>query len=163
MARKAALGLDMKVLAYDPYVSADQVPEYVEMVQRLDELCGRADFLTLHCPAVPETKGLIGKACFARMKPTAFLINCARGEVVNETALLEALKTGRIQGAGLDVLCQEPPNDNNPLFKLDNVIFNPHCGAHSEESLNNMAVQAAMGIDEVLSGKPVSWPMNQLR
>lgn len=160
VAKKVALGLDMKVIAFDAFLPPDMVPEYVEMAESLQDLCRRSDFVTLHCPATPATKGSINRTCFDQMKSSAFLINCARGEIVNESDLVEALTSGEIAGAGLDVLSAEPPRKNDPLLSLKNVILSPHCGAHSYESFDNMAVHAAMGIDEVLSNKAVTWPVN---
>lgn len=162
VAQKVALGLGMSVISYDAYIPKELVPEYVEMVDSLDELFQRADFVSLHCPATPETSGSINMKYFSQMKPSAYLINCARGEVVNEEDLLKALTTGIIKGAALDVMAEEPPKSDNPLLKLKNVILSPHCGAHSYESFDNMAVHAAIGIDEVLSEKTVSWPVNKL-
>src|SRR4051812_40730628 len=121
--RAAAFG--MRLLAYDPvpdtaYAAANNIP-FVSFEQLLKE----SDFVTLHLPATPETLRLINKTTLALMKPTAFLINTARGAVVNETDLTEALKTGRLGGAGLDVFEDEPPG-KLPLFELDNVLLTPH-------------------------------------
>lgn len=162
VAQKVALGLDMKVIGYDAYISKDQVPEYVEMVDSLDEIYQRSDFVSLHCPATDETRKSVNMKYLSQMKPSAFLINCARGEVVNEEDLHTALTTNVIKGAALDVLQEEPPKADNPLLGLKNVILSPHCGAHSYESFDKMAVHAAMGIDEVLSGKAVTWTVNKL-
>ncbi|MCC2125400.1 hydroxyacid dehydrogenase [Hominiventricola filiformis] len=162
VAKKVALGLDMKVIGFDAYIPKDAVPEYVEMVDSMEELYKRSDFVSLHCPATPETKGSVNMKYLSLMKPGAFLVNCARGEVVNEEDLYQALTTGIIKGAALDVLSSEPPKEDNPLLGLKNVILSPHCAAHSYESFDNMAVHAGIGIDEVLTGKSVSWPVNKL-
>ena len=94
------------------------------------------------------------------MKPGSILVNCARGGIVDEKALYEALVSGQIGGAALDVLEQEPPKLDHPLLRLSNVIFSPHCAAHSKESFDRMAVHAAMGIDQALSQKEITWPVN---
>lgn len=162
VAQKLALGLDMKIIAYDAYVSKDSVPDYIEMKDSLEEIYKESDFVSLHCPATEETKGSVNMDCFKMMKETAFLINCARGEVVNEGDLYTALTTGEIRGAALDVMAEEPPSIDNKLMSLKNVILSPHCGAHSYESFDKMALHAAQGIDDVLSGKKPSWPVNKL-
>lgn len=160
VAKKAALGLDMKVIGYDPYVTPDKVESYMEMVNDLEYIFRNADFISLHMPATSETKGLIGKKYFDMMKPTAYFINAARGEVVNEADLIEALKEKKIAGAALDVFNPEPPTKDAPFFQLDNVILTPHNAALTKEATSRMALHAAMGIDEVLSGKKPSWPVN---
>ena len=162
VAAKLALGLGMKVIGYDKYVKPELLPDYVTLVDTMEQLMEQSDFVTLHCPATPETRGSINMSCFEKMKPGAFLINCARGEVVNEADLYAALTQGKLAGAGLDVLQTEPPAADNPLLKLDNVILSPHCGAHSAETFDKMGLHAAIGIHEVLSGAPVSWPVNRL-
>ena len=161
VAAKLALGMGMHVIGYDSYVKPETLPDYIELVSGLPELLERSDFVTLHCPSTPETRGSINKECFARMKNTAFLINCARGDVVVEEDLAQALQEKQIAGAGLDVLETEPPAQGNPLFSMSSVILSPHCGAHSYEAFDKMGVHAAMGIDEVLSGKVISWPVNK--
>ena len=117
-------GLDMHVIVYDPYIS--EVPEGVEKVDDLSELLRRADVVTLHCLLTDETRKLIDRERLALMKPTALLINCARGPIVDEAALIEALENGRLAGAGLDVTDPEPVAPDSPLFKLPNVIVTPH-------------------------------------
>jgi D-3-phosphoglycerate dehydrogenase len=163
VARKARQGLDMEVLAYDPYVKeVGRTPE-VRFVDDLGQLFKTADFISLHIPATPETKGLVDKKYMRMMKPTAFLVNTARGEVVNEVDLFDALKSGQIAGAGLDVFNPEPPRKDSPLFGLDNVILTPHNAALTKECMERMAVHAAMGIDDVLSGRRPKWPVNEPR
>ena len=110
---------------------------------------------------MPETKGIVGKKEFEMMKSTAYLINAARGEVVNEADLIDALQKKTIAGAGLDVFEQEPPAKDNPLFQLDNVILTPHNAALTKECTIRMAVHAAMGIDDVLSGRTPKWLVNK--
>ncbi len=159
--KKAALGFDMKVLGYDPYLPADKrIPE-IEMTDDLEKVFKTADFISLHIPATPETKGMIGKKYFSLMKKTSLFINCARGEVVNEADLIEALKSGTIAGAGLDVFELEPPAPDNPLLAMSNVVVSPHCASLTAESSDRMALHAAMEIDAVLSGRKPQWPVNK--
>ncbi len=160
-AKKAFYGLEMKVIVYDPYVKAiPGVPE-ATIVPDLETVFRTADFISLHMPATPETRGMIGKKYFEMMKKSAFLVNAARGEVVNEKDLYEALRSRRIAGAGLDVFDPEPPLADNPLYGLDNVILSPHNAALTLEAMTRMAVHAAMGIDDALSGRTPKWPVNK--
>jgi glyoxylate reductase len=123
---RRAKGFGMRILAHDPVQRPELVEELgVEYVD-LDTLLRESDFVTLHCNATPQNRGLIGRAQLAMMKPTAFLINCGRGSLVDQQALVEALSTGQIAGAGLDVFEKEPPDPNDPLLKLENCLFMPH-------------------------------------
>lgn len=159
VAKKAA-ALDMKVLGYDPYIDPTRIPDYVTRVNSLEDIFSQSDFVTLH---MPFEKKLVGKALFNLMKPSAYFLNLSRGEVVFENELIEALQNKKIAGAALDVFEPEPPDMvNNPLFKMDNVILTPHNAALTAESTQRMAVHAAQGIDEVLTGKTPSWPVNKL-
>lgn len=159
VARRLALGLDMKVITYGTR-HPEQLPDYVELAGSLEELLRRSDFVSIHCPSTPETKGMITMEYLSMMKKEAFLVNTARGDVINEKDLYQALTEGIIKGAALDVLAEEPADPGHPLLSLPNVIFTPHCASHTNESFANMALHAAMGVDEVLSGKKVSWPVN---
>lgn len=161
VAKKARFGLDMEILAYDPYIKEIKGLPETKLVSDLEQVFRTADFITLHLPATEETRGLIGKKYFDLMKPTAYLINAARGDVVVEKELYEALRTGRIAGAGLDVYDPEPPKPDNPLFTLENVILSPHNAALTTECMTRMALHAAMGIDDVLSGRRPKWPVNE--
>jgi len=147
-----AQGLRMKVIAYDPYLSPERAQEIgVEKVD-LDELLARADFLSLHTPLTDKTRGIINADALSKMKKGARVINCARGGLVVEKDLLEALKSGHIAGAALDVYEVEPAKEN-PLFELDNVICTPHLGASTTEAQENVAVQIAEQIaDYLLTG-----------
>lgn len=136
------LGLKMKVIAHDPFVAPEIFQDLgVESVS-LDELVSSADYLTLHCPLIEKTRNIIGKAQFAMMKKEAMLINCARGGLINEEALYDALKTGKIAGAALDVYENEPPA-NSPLLELDNIVFTPHLGASTAEAQVAVSVEIA--------------------
>jgi D-3-phosphoglycerate dehydrogenase / 2-oxoglutarate reductase len=161
LARKAALGLDMKVIGYDPYVSPDAFPEQVTPARNWEELFASCDFISLHLPGGAGNKGIVGRKEFSLMRKTACLINASRGDVLNEAELAEALKNGTIAGAALDVFAQEPPEKDNPLFALDNVLLTPHNAALTREAMLRMALGAAQGIDEVLSGKRPAWPVNE--
>jgi D-3-phosphoglycerate dehydrogenase len=161
VAKKAFFGLEMNVLVYDPYIKEIKgVPE-AKITQDREAIFRESDFVSLHVPATPETKGLIGKKYFEMMKPGAFLVNAARGEIVNEKEMYEILKAGRIAGAALDVYDPEPPLADNPLYGLENVILSPHNAALTREAMARMAVGAAMGIDDVLSGRTPAWPFNK--
>lgn len=138
-----AQGLEMKVLASDPYVTKDAAASLgVELVS-LDELLSRSDFITLHVPKLEETKNLIRKETIEKMKKGVRIINCARGEVVNIDDLNEALVSGKVAGAALDVFPQEPPDFSHPLFSNPNAIFTPHLGASTDEAQDKVAEMIA--------------------
>jgi D-3-phosphoglycerate dehydrogenase len=160
VARKAAIGLSMKVIGYDPFIDPALVPE-VELTKSIENVLKNADFVSLHLPANENTMGLIDKARLLKMKPSAYLINVARGGIVRENDLVEILSEKRIAGAALDVFAEEPPSPSNPLLKLDNVTVTPHNAALTRECMDRMAVHAAQGIDEVLSGRTPTWPVNK--
>lgn len=130
---------DMTVLAYDKYFTAEQIAARGAVKVELDELLRRSDFVSLNCPLTKETTGLMGREQFALMKPTAFFITTARGQVHDEDALVDALKTRRIAGAGIDVFHVEPPPPDHPLLAFDNVIATPHMGGITVESLKGIA------------------------
>ena len=150
-------GLGMRVLAFDPYVKPGAIPG-IELVSTKQELFSQADFISVHVPATPETKNSIGAAGFACMKPTAFFINTARGTIVDENALIEALKEGKIAGAGLDVTVEEPTTMDNPLFGFENVIMTPHNAGSSEDALVRASMAAAKGCYAVINGLEVEEP-----
>lgn len=132
---RRAKGFGMRILAHDPVQRPELVDELgVEYVD-LETLLRESDFVTLHCNATPENRGLIGRAQLAIMKPTAFLINCGRGSLVDQQALVEALTKGQIAGAGLDVFEKEPPDPDDPLLKLDNCLFMPHTGTMDRRTI----------------------------
>jgi D-3-phosphoglycerate dehydrogenase / 2-oxoglutarate reductase len=134
VARKAK-GVGLRVLAYDPYLKPEQAEKLgVELVS-LDDLLRRSDYLSIHCPLTKETRHLIGLEQLRQMKPSAYLINMARGPVVDQPALYSALTGGLIAGAALDVLEQEPPLPDDPLLKLPNVLLTPHTSSWSAESV----------------------------
>ncbi|OGW37204.1 MAG: phosphoglycerate dehydrogenase [Nitrospirae bacterium RBG_13_39_12] len=146
---KRAQGLAMNVIAYDPFFSEDKAKAMgVEKVD-IEELLRRSDFITVHTPLTPETKYLINKDTIKMMKPGVRIINCARGGIINEKDLYEALVDGKVAGAALDVFENEPPK-NNPLITLDNVISSPHLGASTKEAQENVAVSIAEQIVDYL-------------
>ena len=157
VARKAkAFGL--RVIAYDPYVASwDALEHGVEMVDSLDEVCRLSDYLSVHVYLNPETKHLIGRAQLAVMKPSAYLINCARGGVVDEAALIEALHQRRLAGAGLDVFEKEPVDPANPLLKMDNVSVTNHYASYSEVAWERAQTQLGEEAVRIATGM---WPMS---
>jgi D-3-phosphoglycerate dehydrogenase / 2-oxoglutarate reductase len=154
-------GFGMEVWAYDPFVSPQSLGSSpIKIVGNMDEVIRTADFLSLHVPVTEQTKGLIGKRELELMKPTSFIINTSRGEVVQEAALLEALTRGVIAGAGLDVFEKEPPDADNPLFRTPKVILTPHSAALTKDSVAKLAEGAAENALRVLDGKPPSFSPN---
>jgi D-3-phosphoglycerate dehydrogenase len=152
-------GFDLKFVAYDPYVkTAPNGGPEIKMVS-LDELLATSDFVTIHIPKTPETAGLIDSVALAKMKPTAFVINAARGGVLDESALFDALTAGTIAGAGLDVYATEPCTDS-PLFGLDNVVATPHLGASTEEAQEKAGVAVAESVVAAFAGTEVPGEVN---
>ena len=152
-------GFDMKFVAYDPYVTAAPTggPK-IEMVT-LDQLLAQSDFVTIHIPKTAETTGLIDAAALKKMKPTAFVINAARGGVLDEAALYQALVAGELAGAGLDVYATEPCTDS-PLFALENVVATPHLGASTEEAQEKAGIAVAESVVAAFAGTEVPGAVN---
>ena len=147
-------GLGMKVIAYDPYIPAERFTQCgAERRPDLQSMLREADFVTLHTPLSPETRGMIGAAELALMKPTAYLVNTSRGPVVDESALFAALREKRIAGAGLDVYTQEPIPFPHPFLELDNVILTPHIASSTEDGLWKMGVTVAEEMLTALRGE----------
>jgi D-3-phosphoglycerate dehydrogenase/(S)-sulfolactate dehydrogenase len=138
-----ARGLHMKVVAYDPFLSPDAAAKLGARLATLDEIFREADILTMHTPLTADTRGLVGAAAFAKCKRGVLVINAARGGIVDEAALVEALASGQVGGAALDVFVEEPPKPDHPLLKLDNVICTPHLGASTEEAQEKVAIEVA--------------------
>jgi D-3-phosphoglycerate dehydrogenase len=153
--------LGMKVLVYDPYLEPELITRHGAEAVNLDKLLAEADAISIHVPLSPETHSLIGERELARMKPTAFLINTSRGGIVDEQALAEALKAGRICGAALDVLSVEPPPLDHPLRGLSNVILTPHLAFYSRESVIELQTKAAEEVARALKGEPPRSPVNR--
>lgn len=145
--------MEMNVQVYDPYKPASEITAAgADAVADLDAALPKADFVTIHCPKTPETVGMFDAARLARLKPTAYLVNTARGGIVDEGALHAALTTGKLAGAGLDVFAQEPPQPENPLFKLPNVITAPHVAGVTREAVDRMCAQTAKNILSAFDG-----------
>ncbi len=137
-----AMGLKMNVIAYDPYISAEVIEKLGITGVTLDELYARADYISVHTPMTQETRGIINAEAFSKMKKGVFIINCARGGIVDEQALCDAINSGIVAGAALDVFSKEPPTDN-PVLGLDQVIMTPHLGASTDEAQENVAIAVA--------------------
>ncbi len=157
VARKAQ-AFRLKVIGFDPYIASWDFKEYgVEQVATLDELCKRSDYLTLHIYLNAETRNMFNKHHFNLMKPTSYLINCSRGGVVDEKALIEALQNKKIAGAGLDVFEQEPTPTTNPLLKMDNVSVTNHYASYSEVAWERAQTQMGEEAVRIALGQ---WPMS---
>jgi len=153
---KRCLAMEMNVLVFDPYKQASDIKAAgCEPVADLDAALPRADFVSIHCPKNPETIGMFNADRLKRMKPTAFLINTARGGIVDEAALHTALSSRKLAGAGLDVFEQEPPPAGHALFALPNVIMAPHVAGVTVEAVDRMSEQTARNILSVLDGDPL--------
>ena len=156
---RRAQSFGMTVIGYDPFLSSNRAAQLGIDPLELAEVWKRADFITLHTPLTPETRHMVGEKVLAQMKPNAILLNCARGGIIDETALYNALKNGQIGGAGLDVYEVEPPRDS-PLRELDNVLLTPHLGASTEEAQTEVALDVARQIVDVLGGRPPQSAVN---
>jgi D-3-phosphoglycerate dehydrogenase len=151
VARAKAFG--MKVVAFDPYIPKEIAEKLgVELVD-LETLLKNADFISIHAPLTSETRGMIGENELRMMKRTAYIINTARGPIIQEKALYNALKNGWIAGAGLDVYEKEPPDPDNPLFKLENVILTPHIAYYTKEAIWRLEMSAVEEAIRILQGK----------
>ncbi|MBI3245383.1 MAG: phosphoglycerate dehydrogenase [Deltaproteobacteria bacterium] len=146
-----ALGLKMRVLAYDPFVSPEAAAKMRVELATLDDLYTRADFITVHTPLTKETHGLIAAPAFAKMKKGVRLVNCARGGIIDEAALCQAITDGIVTGAALDVFVEEPPPADHPLLQLDQVICTPHLGAATDEAQINVAIAIAEQVADFLT------------
>jgi D-3-phosphoglycerate dehydrogenase / 2-oxoglutarate reductase len=155
-----ALGL--RVLAHDPYVADEEVRALGAEPVPLDELLQRSDWVSLHLPLTPETRHLIDKAALRRMKSSAVLVNTARGALVDQAALVGALRDGRLAGAALDVLEREPPAPDDPLLELANVVLTSHAAFYSVESLAEMRRSAVENVVRVLAGRPPLFAVNEI-
>ncbi|EIT89296.1 phosphoglycerate dehydrogenase [Mycobacteroides abscessus 4S-0116-R] len=155
--RLAAFGTH--IVAYDPYVSAARAAQLGIELLTLDELLGRADFISVHLPKTPETAGLIGKEALAKTKPGVIIVNAARGGLIDEAALADAIRSGHVRGAGLDVFSTEPCTDS-PLFELDQVVVTPHLGASTSEAQDRAGTDVAASVQLALAGEFVPDAIN---
>jgi D-3-phosphoglycerate dehydrogenase len=148
---------NFQVLVYDPYISI--LPREVEKAD-LPSLISRADFIIMNCPLTEENRGMIGEREFNLMKPEVYIINTARGALINEVSLIKAIREKRISGVALDVVTQEPVTSDHPLLQFDNVIITPHIAWYSEESLEEARLKAAEDVVKVLKGDLPKYPVN---
>jgi D-3-phosphoglycerate dehydrogenase len=148
-----ARGFGLEVIAYTPRLRSGNLPAGVRASRSLEELLAVSDYVSLHAPSVPDTRGLIGEVELRAMKGSAYLINTSRGALVDEGALARALNEGWIAGAALDVLSQEPPSPGHPLLGLDKVIVTPHAAFYSEAAIAELETKAAQNVADVLSGR----------
>jgi D-3-phosphoglycerate dehydrogenase len=157
-----AQALGLSIIAHDPYVSAEVAAALKIELVTFDDLLERSDYISLHAPLTEETENLFSVSAFEKTKPEALLINTARGPMVDEQALADALDAGRLAGAALDVLPNEPPAADCPLLNRENVILTPHTAFYSEDSLLDLQTKAAMDVASVLTGEAPVYPFNQL-
>lgn len=159
-AKAKALGL--RTVAYDPYADPEILASAGVRPLPLDELLAVSDHVSVHTPLTPETRHLIGARELALMKPSAALVNVARGGVVDQVALAAALSRGRLAGVGLDVLEQEPPDPDEPLLSMPNVLLSPHAAHHSQESMDDLRHSVIADVSAVLAGRPPHHPVNSV-
>jgi D-3-phosphoglycerate dehydrogenase len=148
-----------KTLAYDPYPDQDFAKKNNIQIVGIEDMLSQSEFISLHMPVTSETKGMVNREFIGKMKKGAFLINTARGELVDESALVEALQSGQLRGAGLDVFSPEPPSPDSPLLKLENVILTPHMGAHADSATIAMGAMAMADCLSVLQNKDPLHPI----
>ncbi len=147
------VAFDCSILAFDPYADVEFARDNHVELTSMDEVIATSDFVSLHLPLLPETRGLVNEAFLSNIKKGAFLVNTSRGEVVDEAALLQALRCGQLRGVGLDAFSQEPPDPNNPLLALPQVIATPHLGAQTDGATSNMGWLAMKDCLAVLLGE----------
>ncbi len=157
---RRALGFEMRVIGFDPYVSSEYAQKLGIELADFDRILEESDFITLHVPMTKDTRALIGREQIARMRQGVHIINCSRGGILDEAALAEALESGHVAGAALDVFEQEPPPANHPILKFDQAIVTPHLGASTQEAQVNVAVDVADQILDVLEGRPARSAVN---
>ena len=149
-AEKCEAAFHMQVIGYDPYI---EKLDGITLYKDIKDVFRLADYISIHIPLTPETKNLVGEELLSLMKPTAYIVNTARGGIINESALAKALAENRIAGAALDVFEQEPPTADNPLLALGNIILTPHSAALTKECSERVATEAALGLADYLHGR----------
>jgi len=154
------ISFNCQVLAHDPFADEEFAKEHHVKLVSLDHLTVQSDFLSLHLPVLPETRGIVNRKFLERMKKGAYIINTSRGEIVDETALLDALNSNHISGAALDAFSKEPPDTNNPLLSLPQVICTPHLGAQTDGATSNMGSMALKECLNVLKGGEPQYQVN---
>ena len=142
----------MQILAYDPYAAPDRFEGY-QIADNLMQVADQSDFITLHVPGIPSTEGMINRGFIAAMKPEAVLVNCARGSVIDEDALVEALQTKKIAGAAMDAFQNEPLPADHPFVSMENVILSPHAAALTSETAARAAMEACSQAKDLLEGR----------
>lgn len=160
VAEKAHLGFGMRIIGFDPYVDRSRLPDYIEPRDDIDAVFREADFVSLHLNVTKSTVGLVDLKKLQLMKPGACFLNFARGALVVEPDLVQALRSGLIRGAALDVYAREPIERDNPLLALENVILSPHSSALTTEAMSRMSRDGAQGIVEILTGRKPTWCVN---
>ena len=155
-----AAALRMKVIGYDPFIAAENIARMGVEPGTLEDIYAKADFITVHVPLTTDTQGLINKAAFAKMKRGVRIINCARGGIIEESDLAEAILQGRVAGAALDVYADEPPPPDHPLLRLDQIITTPHLGASTDEAQLNVAIAVAEQMVDFLARGVVRYAIN---
>jgi len=148
-----AVPFGFRILGYDPYVKPEDVRQYPVSLVDFDTLLRESDIISVHAPLTPETGHMFNEAAFRKMKPSAFFLNLARGPIHDQKALYRALKEGWIAGAGLDVLEKEPPDPDDPILTLDNVVYTPHYASYTEEAYHELRVKTAENAAAVLRGE----------
>lgn len=157
---KRLVGFGCKIMAYDVYPDEKFAAEYQIEMSILEDVIGKSDIVSLHLPGTPETKEIVNAEFLNKMKTGAWLVNTARGDLIKEEDLVQALQTGKLRGAAIDVYLQEPPERENPLLALDQVITTPHMGAHSDSATNAMGRMALDECLRVLRGNRPKYPVN---
>ena len=157
---KRAMAFEMEVIAYDPYINEERAKALGVTIGTLDEVIERSDFITVHMPLTKDTKGMLGAAEMKRMKKGVRLVNCARGGIIEEEALAEAVKSGQVAGAAIDVFTSEPVGLDHPLVGVPGIILTPHLGASTVEAQIGVSVDVAEGVKAALSGEPVMTAVN---
>lgn len=162
VAKAASYGFGMNVVAYDPYANPQTIDPCIHLLDSREDVLKHADFVSVHMPLTESTRNSIGKEFFSNMKEGSFFVNTSRGEIVDEQALADAVKNGKIRGAALDVFYEEPLPANNLFKDLDNVICSAHFATITGATLDRLALHSAISVDEVLTGRGISWPVNRL-
>lgn len=157
---KRAMAFDMDVIAYDPYLNEERAQALGVQIGTLDDVIAKADFITVHMPLNAQTKNMLNKDSIAKMKKGVRLVNCARGGIINEQDLADALKSGQVAAAAIDVFVSEPLSKDNPLLRAPNIVLTPHLGASTVEAQIGVAIDASHGVAAALKGEPVSTALN---
>ncbi|MHB8566151.1 MAG: 2-hydroxyacid dehydrogenase [Nitrososphaerales archaeon] len=148
-----ARGFGMKIIAFDPYISQESGNEMGVELMTLDQVFAKSDFISIHSPLTEETRGMINAKTISKMKDGVFIINTARGPLIDHTALVDALKSGKIGGAALDVLQTEPPKPDDPIFDFENVVLTPHIAYYTSEAIGRLEMSAVDHAVDMLQGK----------